>query len=84
MPHSKLQLRVLVVYKRILRQLQQTADPEASLQTARQIFKENAKNIEKSNFILVEHNLRLAERRLDNLKRGGVERVSTFTIKRPN
>ncbi|CAD5220728.1 unnamed protein product [Bursaphelenchus okinawaensis] len=63
MPHSKLQLRVLTTYKNILRQLQKRTESEASLRTAREAFKQNAKAIEKSNFVLVEHNLRLAERR---------------------
>jgi hypothetical protein len=82
MTYSKLQLRVLQVYKQFLRALNANDNQQESIKTLRQIFKANAYSIEKSNLISVESQLRLAERRLAQLKNGSIQQVSTIRIRK--
>jgi len=80
MAYSKLQLRVLRVYKDLLRALNKCEKQKESARTVRHVFKENAHSIDKSNLIAVEARLRLAERRLTQLKEGSIEQMSTIRI----
>ncbi|KAI6175664.1 Tyrosine--tRNA ligase, mitochondrial [Aphelenchoides bicaudatus] len=82
MTYSKLQLRVLRVYKDFLKTLDKTNNQQITSDTVRQAFKENATSIDKSNLLFVESQLRLAERRLDQIKTGSINKISTFSIKR--
>lgn len=80
MSYSKLQLRVLRVYKDLLRTL--SKNQPASAETVRQIFKENARFIDKSNLSFIESQLRLAEKRLAQLKSGHIDHMSTISIQK--
>lgn len=82
MAYSRLQLRVLQVYKQFLRTLNKTDNQHTSVETVRQIFKQNAHSIDKHNLISVESQLRLAERRLRQLKSGSIEQMSTISIRK--
>ncbi|KAI6217459.1 Tyrosine--tRNA ligase, mitochondrial [Aphelenchoides fujianensis] len=82
MPHSRLQLRVLLVYKRLLRAATKTADPADSTAAIRLTFKRNSREITRTNFQFIEQQLRTAERRLAQMERGEIERISTVSIRR--
>jgi hypothetical protein len=80
MVYSKLQLRILSVYKQFLRALNKTPNQQVSKEAVRQVFKENAQSIDKSNIFFIEQQLRLAERRLQSMK--SVDRISTIKIRK--
>ncbi|KAI6217457.1 hypothetical protein M3Y99_01767700 [Aphelenchoides fujianensis] len=82
MTHSRLQLRVLLVYKRFLRAATKTADPADSTAAIRLTFKRNSREITRTNFQFIEQQLRTAERRLAQMERGEIERISTVSIRR--
>jgi succinate dehydrogenase assembly factor 1 len=73
--HSKIQLKVLSLYKACLRAAK---DKPGFDQTIRTEFKKNSKHIEKSDILRIEHLIRHGERKLNMIKDPNVSGMGHF------
>ena len=75
MPHSKIQIQVLALYKSCLRAAQ---GKPGFAYTIRTEFKKNATVVDKSNVLLIEHLMRNGQRKLDMIKDPNVSGMGQF------
>lgn len=73
--HSKIQVKVLSLYKSCLRAAK---DKPGFDSTIRQEFKKNAKLIDKSDVLRIEHLMRNGQRKLDMMKDPNVQGMGHF------
>uniref|UniRef100_A0A0N5A5A3 Mitochondrial zinc maintenance protein 1, mitochondrial n=1 Tax=Parastrongyloides trichosuri TaxID=131310 RepID=A0A0N5A5A3_PARTI len=80
MVHSKIQLRILDLYKRYLIAIKN--HPESYRNYIRDSFKDGAKKYEKTNFFVIEHQLARGERKLAELPTHNISGFSKTTIEK--